>query len=152
MDGLGSPKTMKNLVLSTMFGFSAKRDFRAFKSAPRAAQESAPRAPRRPKGHHERPQEPKGHLQASKSHFGANLDFPGSMLDPISTDSAASSRQCSSPSSRGLGRATQHGPTEVQEKLSKRAFQKVFQPTCRPMCRAHVPLAVVVDLRRSNGQ
>ena len=53
--------------------------------------------------------------------------------------SAASSRQSSSPSSRGLGKATQDGPTEVQKKLSKKAFQKVFQATCRPDVQSTCP-------------
>ena len=53
--------------------------------------------------------------------------------------SAASSRQSSSPSSRGLGRATQDGPTEVQKKLSKKAFQKVFQAICRPDVQSTCP-------------
>ena len=53
--------------------------------------------------------------------------------------SAAFSRQSSSPSWRGLGRATQDGPTEVQKKLSKKAFQKVFQATCRPDVQSTCP-------------
>ena len=53
--------------------------------------------------------------------------------------SAASSRQSSSPSSRGLGRATQDGPTEVQKKLTKKAFQEVFQATCRPDVQSTCP-------------
>ena len=105
-------KTTKNAVLSTIFGFSAKRDFRALK-APR-------RAPERPKG------------RASKSQFEA-------FWTQFRAMSAAASRQSSSPSSRGLGRATQDGPTEVQKKLSKKAFQKVFQATCRPDVQSTCP-------------
>ena len=63
--GLPDPqKTMKNAVLSTKFGFSAERDFRAAQRAPRAARE-APRAPQGPP--RSAPGRPKGGPRAAKS-------------------------------------------------------------------------------------
>ena len=87
------------------------------------------RGPRSPRATH-RP--PRAILERFWTRRGACL----TQLRPIS---AASSRQSSSPSSRGLGRATQDGPTEVQKKLSKKAFQKVFQATCRPDVQSTCP-------------
>ena len=134
---LEGPKTTKNAVLSTMFGFSAKRDFGAVKSAPRAAH-------RGPGGPRSRPRrEPFwSDVGPSWEHFGPNFDrvqqhlrgnlllhLRGAWAEPRRTAQRRSRKSC-------------------RQKRSK----KSSKPPAGQMCRAHVPLAVVVDLRRSNGQ
>ena len=86
----------------------------------------------------------------------ADKAVEGSNGDPISTDVDVSSIFAAiffsifaGPGQSHAGRPNR-GPEKAVEKI-KRLTKKSSKPPAGQMCRAHVPLAVVVDLRRSNG-